>query len=148
MALMFSRHPSRRRLREWFDLDASAPNSDFEAIGSHLDHCERCAQTLEDLSNENNEAVEFDERIGAVLREVYSPPEGIDDRVMKTLNDRQRSERDLNLFLGLFGLAGDTADLMLSRDDEPDDTGQVTVQEDAQEDVQQDVRNTHDEGVE
>ncbi len=113
-------HPSRRRLLAWLEHDDGVASNagDLDAVNDHVEQCERCATRLEDLSSGADEPAEFAEELGAALRQVYEPPPGINDRVMKKIDERERADREISLFLGLFAIATDTADLMLP-DDSP-----------------------------
>jgi len=61
--------------------------------------------------------------IGDALRDIYRAPDDIELRVLETIDARKRSERELNLLVGLFGIVGDAADLLLTNDIEQRDAG-------------------------
>lgn len=109
MARLALGHPSRKRLSTWLDAADAAP-----AITAHLGSCERCAARLEELAGTSLEDTEFDEEIGDALREAYAAPEGIEGRVRRTIDARERADHEMNLLLGIFAIAKDAAELMLS----------------------------------
>jgi hypothetical protein len=124
MAIMNARlaltHPNRKRLLAWLDrelivspvsADGRARRVD-EAVTAHVEHCDRCADRLEHLSGDETQD-ESPGNIGVALRDVYQPPQGINDRVLRAIDDRKRVDEEVNLFLGLFSIATDAADLML-----------------------------------
>jgi hypothetical protein len=117
MAVMMARlalgHPSRKRLATWLDASDAVP-----AVTEHLETCERCAGRLEELAETSPEDDGLDREIGEALREAYAAPEGIEDRVLRSIDARERADREMNLLLGLFSIAKDAAELMLPDDDD------------------------------
>ncbi len=123
MARLALGHPSRKRLVTWLDASDASPS-----VTAHVETCERCARLLETLAAESpdDSALDaaLDEEIAEALREVYTAPEGIEDRVLRSIDARERADRELQLLLGIFAIAKDTAELML-----PSDTGIDTGRE-------------------
>ena len=104
-------HPSRSKLRDW--LAALAPS---EKVTVHVESCERCASRLIDLADRETGGVDkaTDEALLAqVVKNEWAPPADLAERVIRGIDERQRNERDLNVMLGLFGVATETASLML-----------------------------------
>ena len=113
MARLALGHPSRKRLAVWLDASDAAP-----AITEHLETCERCAERLEHLADVSLDDDDIDGQIGDALREAYAAPDGISDRVLRSIDARERADREMNLLLGLFSIAKDAAELMLPDDDD------------------------------
>ncbi len=111
MARLALGHPSRKRLATWLDASEASP-----AVTAHVETCERCAGRLEDLAAGAPDDVALDDRLGDALREAYAAPDGIEDRVLRSIDARERADRELNLLLGIFAIAKDTAELMLPGD--------------------------------
>ena len=112
MARLALGHPSRKRLATWLDASDAAP-----AVTAHVETCERCARRLEELASTSLDDVGLDDEITDALREAYAAPVDIEDRVLRSIDARERADRELSLLLGLFAIAKDTAELLL-----PDDT--------------------------
>ena len=109
-------HPSRRRLAEW--LDSTSVES---VVTEHVDRCERCAVRLEEIATESGVVDDLaDDVFASALREAFPTPVDIDDRVLASVRARERAERELNLFLGLFGVIPDALDLLLPDGAAPD----------------------------
>ena len=47
------------------------------------------------------------------MRAEWAPPADLAERVIRGIDERQRNQRDLSVMLGLFGVATETASLML-----------------------------------
>lgn len=58
----------------------------------------------------------IDDTLAAALREIYAPPADLTQRVMKKIDERERADRELSLFLGLFSIGKDAAELFLPPD--------------------------------
>lgn len=104
-------HPSRSKLRDW--LSALNPS---EKVTVHVESCERCASRLIDLADRETGGVDkaTDEALLAqVVKTEWAPPTDLAERVIRVIDERQRNERDLNVMLGLFGVATETASLMM-----------------------------------
>ena len=108
-------HPRRSRLLEWLE------TGDGDRITQHVEHCDRCARVLEELSVEPGAPeLEGEAELGAAIREAMSPPANLNERVLRQVEARQRAERELSLFLGLIAIPRDAVDLMM--DPEPPGT--------------------------
>lgn len=108
-------HPSRSKLRAW--LAARRPSA---KITTHVETCERCASRLVELADRETNGADkaTDEAILAqVVKAEWAPPAGLTERVIRSIDERERNQRDLNVVLGLFGVATETASLMLPQDD-------------------------------
>ena len=104
-------HPSRSKLRDWL-----ASLSPSEKVTVHVESCERCASRLVDLADRETTGLDkaTDEALLAqVVRAEWAPPADLAERVIRGIDERQRNERDLSVMLGLFGVATETASLML-----------------------------------
>jgi hypothetical protein len=118
-------HPNQKRLLAWLDrstFDASTRAGDRtvrvdQAVTAHVESCERCADRLEQLSIAEAGAGDEAADIGHALRTAYEPPIGMTDRVLRAIDDRKRADEEISLFLGLFSIVSDAADLMLPDDD-------------------------------
>lgn len=101
-------HPRRSRLRAWLE------TGDGARITQHVETCERCALTLEQLSEEVGG---FDlgpgSELGDAIRETMSPPLDLNERVMRRIEERRLAERELSLLLGLIAIPRDAVDLMM-----------------------------------
>ena len=110
MSLQFT-HPTRSKLRDW--LSAAAPS---DKVTEHVETCERCASRLVDLADSETSGLDkaTDEAwLAQVVRAVWEPPADLAERVIRGIDERQRNERDLSVMFSLFGIATDTASLML-----------------------------------
>lgn len=105
MARLAFTHPSRQRLAAW--LDATDESS---GITDHVEQCERCAARIEELAEQSDVP---SSTLGDALRVAYEPPEGINDRVMEKIKQRQLADRELNVLFGLFSIPKDAVTLML-----------------------------------
>lgn len=116
MARLALTHPNRKRLLAWLNAADDAPG-----ITRHVEQCDRCAAKLEELSELPSDGdVGFNDQINVALREVYAAPDGINERVLKNIDERERADREMSLFFGLFAIAKDAAELMLPDDDPRD----------------------------
>lgn len=119
MARLALGHPSRKRLATWLDASDASP-----AVTAHVETCERCAGRLEELASTSVDDIGFDDEITDTLREVYAAPDDIEARVLRSIEARERADRELSLLLGIFAIAKDTAELLL-----PDDTDRTESDE-------------------
>lgn len=104
-------HPSRSKLRDW--LSALAPS---EKVTTHVESCERCASRLVDIADNETSGVEVateEALLAEVVKSEWAPPADLTERVIRGIDERAQNERDLNVMLGLFGVATETASLML-----------------------------------
>lgn len=109
-------HPSRQRLLAW--LDATDESS---GITEHVEHCDRCASRIEELADQPDPPESsMTTSLGDALREAYEPPDGINDRVMEKIKQRQLADREMNVLLGLFAIPKDAVTLLLPSDTEED----------------------------
>ena len=79
---------------------------------------------LEELASTSIDEIGFDDEITDALREVYAAPDDIEARVLRSIEARERADRELSLLLGIFAIAKDTAELLL-----PDDTDRTESDE-------------------
>ena len=73
------RHPGQHALNAW--LSTGAPTR----VGRHVDACEQCLATLEQLTS-------LDDALVAGLGEVVAPPRGIEGRTATAVERRLRDE--------------------------------------------------------
>ncbi|NND76113.1 MAG: hypothetical protein HKN44_14005 [Ilumatobacter sp.] len=107
-------HPSRSKLRAWLAARMPSPK-----VTTHVETCERCASRLLELADkETNGADKATEeaRLAQIVKTTWAPPADLTERVIRSIDERERNERDLNVVLGLFGVATETASLMLPPD--------------------------------
>lgn len=127
--LSFS-HPSRKRLQAWLDGTAE------EQITDHVEHCDRCAARIEEIADiPSHPELDDDPELGAAIREVFTPPEDLNERVMKKIDARERADREVQLLLGIFAIAKDAAELMMPPPPSAD--------EDTHEDPEAETRSDH-----
>ncbi len=126
-------HPSRSRLQEW--LNTGEPLG----VGSHIEHCERCADRLEAIDLEN-EPLRLDgsRSLRDALGELVAPPADLSGRILHGIERRSRADRELSLLAGLLSIGVDTARLMFDTnapngledqrldDTEPNQKGRLT----------------------
>lgn len=109
-------HPRRKRLAEWL------ADGEDGGITAHVETCERCASTLEELSVEAGlPDLEPDAELGRAIRESLPSPEGLNERVMLKIAERERAEQEMSLFIGLISLPKDAVELMMPPVAETDD---------------------------
>ena len=84
-------HPSTRKLALWLDGEHD------EKIDAHLATCERCAAKIEGLETS-------DVTLRDQLLQLLQPPEALDERLRRPIDNRLRSREDLSLISELFGL--------------------------------------------
>lgn len=116
-------HPSAGRLREW--LETGEP----EGVSEHVEHCERCADRLEHLANDDPIVLSLEPSapLRQALSAALSPPDDLNERVLQGVSRRSRSGEELQLFAGLFSIGFETARLMIDTDvsqDRADDASQ------------------------
>ena len=70
------RHPSKKTLREWLAGEGSSE------IDAHLDTCQRCSETLEQLDGSD------DLDIGDALAAILAPPSDLSDRLERRVAAR------------------------------------------------------------
>ena len=114
-------HPSRSKLRDW--LSSLSPS---EKVTVHVESCERCASRLVDLADRETSSLDQatnEALLAQVVRAEWAPPADLAERVIRGIDERQRNERDLSVMLGLFGIAAETASLMLQPEPETPEAG-------------------------
>lgn len=82
-------HPSVRKLQRWLD-------GHEDGLDKHLASCERCAERIEALET----GVSLQQPLLALL----SPPERLEERLRKPIDERLRARSDLALMSEIFGL--------------------------------------------
>lgn len=114
MARLSFSHPSRQRLIAWLDA-----TDDSSGITEHVDQCERCAARIEELVEQSEGDGDLAvSSLGEALRAAYEPPEGINDRVIEKIKQRQLADREMNVLFGLFSIPKDAVTLLLPSDTE------------------------------
>lgn len=82
-------HPSVRKLQRWLD-------GHEEGLDKHLASCERCAERIE--------ALETSGSVQHALLTLLTPPERLEERLRKPIDERMRARADLALMSEIFGL--------------------------------------------
>lgn len=102
-------HPRRKRLAAWLESGGRD-----ESVTSHVEHCERCAALLEEMSEaEGHPELVPDDELGEAIRDALSPPDDLEERVLRGIAERERTQREAALFFGLISLPKDAAELMM-----------------------------------
>ena len=117
-------HPGRSKLRQW--LVASDPS---QSVTDHVETCERCATRLEDLAADDRDGATTatdNAVLARVIRSTWEPPTDLTERVIRGIGDRERNDRDLDVMLGLLGIASEAATLMLPKDDNDNHNGRTS----------------------
>ncbi len=104
---MIRRHPSKKVLRAWLDLE------DLPDVDEHVLTCERCSDDLEALAG-----AEADSSIRRALEEVLAPPTGLAERIEQGVVRRLDSRRVFGYVADLFGAGLETSVLLF---DQPED---------------------------
>lgn len=97
---MSLRHPGKAALRDWLAGDAD------ENVERHVDTCQRCATTLEELDATETE-------IGEALAEILAPPDGLTERLVAGVNAKLSSRQVMGVVADLFGAGIETSRLLL-----------------------------------
>ena len=100
------RHPSPERLMGW--LESGSP----DRVGRHIDACETCMATIEDLS-------ELAPALVAHLGTTLAAPGEVELRTARAVDARLRDRAALSVLADLFTVGGEWTRLML--DDEPEE---------------------------
>lgn len=105
-------HPSSSRLREW--LETGEP----VGVGEHVEHCDKCADRLEHLDEGDPLLLSLEPSapLRQALTTAFSPPEDLNERVLRSVARRSRADEELQLFAGLFSIGIETARLMIDTD--------------------------------
>lgn len=101
-----TRHPSDVSLREFLH------GGDDEKVEAHVEGCERCADSLEAISDPSND---LSAALDDFLAGDQALPERVLVRVAKSLAGRETAEA----FFELFGVGVETAQVVLSEGDTP-----------------------------
>lgn len=125
---LFRRHPSQNDLSTW--LETGGPDE----VTAHVDQCERCANALERIANDdeqsNESATVGGRRLTQALAALWEAPADLQTRVIERVDDRIRAEKDLAVLAGLFTIGVETAQLMVPRTpDAPRHTSDVGTDE-------------------
>lgn len=100
-------HPRRGRLEEWLDTGAD------DRVTAHVEHCDRCAGTLEELAAAaDHPRLAPDEELGEAVRDALAPPDDLNERVMRRIAERERANHEVGLIIDIFGISRDAAELM------------------------------------
>lgn len=101
-------HPSRRRLADWLDAGATG------RLSRHVETCERCTVTLEQLT-------ELDRVPADLLRKLLAPRVGIEQRILERAKSDLGDREAVAVFIDLFGSGWETAQLIFGDRDEAAD---------------------------
>ncbi|HWL44804.1 MAG TPA: hypothetical protein VNQ73_17815 [Ilumatobacter sp.] len=102
----FARHPSDTALTRWLDTGGTAN------VAEHVETCERCAERLEQLDRAGERP-----SFGDALASLLAAPVDLGERVLLGIERRSRTEQELTLLTGLFGLAVETGKLVVAPDE-------------------------------
>ena len=103
-----SRHPSQQQLQAW--LERGAPTR----VGKHVDNCERCMATLEELSDLGDSLV-------ADLTDAFAAPIDVEDRTARQVENRLRNEAAFTSFLDLFTVGWSATKTILDIEEDSDE---------------------------
>lgn len=103
-----SRHPSQQQLQAW--LERGAPTR----VGKHVDNCERCMATLEELSDLGDSLV-------ADLTDAFAAPIDVEDRTARQVENRLRNEAAFTAFLDLFTVGWSATKTILDIEEDSDE---------------------------
>ena len=103
-----SRHPSQQQLQAW--LERGAPTR----VGKHVDNCERCMATLEELSDLGDSLV-------AELTDALAAPTDVEDRTAREVESRLRNEAAFTAFLDLFTVGWSATKTILDIEEDSDE---------------------------
>ena len=103
-----SRHPSQQQLQAW--LERGAPTR----VGKHVDNCERCMATLEELSDLGDSLV-------AELTDAFAAPIDVEDRTARQVENRLRNEAAFTSFLDLFTVGWSATKTILDIEEDSDE---------------------------
>jgi predicted anti-sigma-YlaC factor YlaD len=105
MAMIFRRHPSKKRLEAWLALQ-STPD-----IDDHIENCERCSTLLDDMASASTDSALRD-----ALSEVLAPPPDLAARVEARVTERLEQRRMLGYMADLFGAGWEVTRLLITDD--------------------------------
>ena len=103
-----SRHPSQQQLQAW--LERGGPTR----VGKHVDNCERCMATLEELSDLGDSLV-------AELTDAFAAPIDVEDRTARQVENRLRNEAAFTAFLDLFTVGWSATKTILDIEEDSDE---------------------------
>ncbi len=109
---MTRRHPSRPRLQRW--LETGETRRAFRRIEQHIESCEVCQATLDEIT-------ELDDELVADLQTATTPPEDLTARTNEGVEDRLRNEAAIGVFLDLFTISWDLTRTVLDPTTEGED---------------------------
>lgn len=98
---MSIRHPGRSALQAWL---SGADDQDLER---HLDDCQRCANTLEELDATDAPT------IGAALADALSPPGDLTERLVAGVNEKLSSRQIMGVVADIFGAGLETTRMLI-----------------------------------
>ncbi len=105
---MMARHPKRQQLAAWLD------GSHDTELDDHLATCEKCASTLDQLSESQlTEPTTGGDRIGSALLTLLRPPDDLHERMSARLAERIQRRADLELLGSLLGVPREASELFL-----------------------------------
>jgi len=89
-----ARHPNKRDLQRWMDGGA-------DHLDEHVDTCEKCARTLEELAG-------ADADLRPALLTLLAPPDDLEERINERIAARVQDRQDMALFSSLLGVGVET----------------------------------------
>lgn len=101
-------HPNRQELSMWLD-------GSNAALDDHIDTCEICATSLDELSEPANADLK------PALLTLLKPPDDLHERVSARIARRLQDRRDADLFGSMFGVPVEVSRLFF--DDRSDEDG-------------------------
>jgi hypothetical protein len=102
------RHPSQQQLQAWLESGSPA------RIGKHVDTCERCMATLEELTDLGDSLV-------AELTDAFAAPTDVEDRTARQVESRLRNEAAFTAFLDLFTVGWSATKTILDIEEDSDE---------------------------
>ena len=106
-------HPSGSKLRAWLEDLVPSP-----AVTTHVESCERCASKLMELAEADVAPLADVAPVAEAVTAAWAPPSDLTERVIRRIDAAERNRRDLEVVLGLFSVATETASLMLPGDEQ------------------------------
>ena len=83
-------------------------------VGKHVDNCERCMATLEELSDLGDSLV-------ADLTDAFAAPIDVEDRTARQVENRLRNEAAFTAFLDLFTVGWSATKTILDIEEDSDE---------------------------
>lgn len=109
--MMVLRHPSSRALRDWLG------GSVDPKVDRHVETCNRCAGTIEDIDTIQGDTTGGDASISEALATVLSPPADLSDRLSRRVAARLDSKVMFEIVSDLFGAGLETSRLLLTEEE-------------------------------